>query len=276
MRIADLPPRPFARGLAARERPGPGDRVLWLHGYTLDASSWETMWGLMPGWHHIGLDLPGHGASDPIPPEGNIRELGERLAEACQREGIRHLVALSFGTITATQIALELPDFFRSLVLGAPSLAGGPQDPEVGKIYAQMFAMYRRGARGPELLDLWMSCRAWDGVEKVPGLRAELGALVARHPWAELGSYAVRQFTWPAQDEEALARIRTPTLVVVGDAELPPFVEVADRLARRLPEVRRCTLQDTGHLCMLQSPGPSAAAITEHLRRHAVQAPPEG
>lgn len=257
---------PFAPGIAARTRPGPGERVLWLHGYTLDARSWDTMWSLLPGWHHVGIDLPGHGASDPIPTGCDIRQLGQKLAAACLEQDVRHIVALSFGTITAIQIAIEQPAHFASLVLGAPSMAGGPQDPEVGRAYGQLFARYHQGARGQALTRAWMSCRAWNGVEQRPGLEASLGALVDDHTWDELRAYSIRMFTHPVQQESDLRSIRCPTLILVGEHEMPAFMECADTLERNLPRSERHVLPDTGHLCMLQSPELSAVPIANHLR----------
>ena len=39
----------IAPGFAARVH-GEGTKVLWLHGYTLDSSSWREMWRRLPGF----------------------------------------------------------------------------------------------------------------------------------------------------------------------------------------------------------------------------------
>ena len=41
---------------------GDGPAVVWIDGYTMDSTSWSELWGLLPGWRHLGIDLPGHGA----------------------------------------------------------------------------------------------------------------------------------------------------------------------------------------------------------------------
>jgi pimeloyl-ACP methyl ester carboxylesterase len=275
--VIQLSPRPIStiqEGIAGRIEPGEGDKVLWLHGYTLDSSSWGEMWRQLPGWHHIGMDLPGHGASAPMAGAWDLRDLGRRLGEYCVRERVRHIVALSFGTITAIQIAIEYPDAFDSLVLGAPSLAGGPQDQETGAVYMKLYEVYHRVGPGLEMRDTWMTAIAWRGVERVNGLQESLGGLVARHSWAELGTFSMRRhFARPPQTESDLRRIGIPVLILVGDQELPAFRECADILERVLPSASRRELPDTGHLCMLQSPGPSAQWIGEHLRAHAVEPP---
>ena len=269
--LSELPLEPIATGLAGRRSPGDGEKVLWLHGYTLDSSSWGELWQLLPGWRHIGIDLPGHGGSEPMSEQADLRELGQRLGKLCQNEGIRHIVALSFGTITALQIALEFPDDFATLTLGGPSLAGGEQDAEVGRAYMRLFQLYHQStlsddAKSKAIRETWMGCRAWQGVDEHPGLRAALTQLVDRHSWAELNGYATRQFTHPPQQAEAIGRIRASLMVLVGDREMPAFRNSAEKIRNAATRCDYQELADTDHLCMLMSPQPSAALIDAHLR----------
>ena len=46
----------FAEGIVAREQAGDGDKVLWIHGYTMDSSLWQPLWDQLPDWHHIGME----------------------------------------------------------------------------------------------------------------------------------------------------------------------------------------------------------------------------
>ena len=267
--IEELGTIQVAEGLAARVLPGgQGPSVLWLHGYTLDSTSWREMWSRLPGWNHIGLDLPAHGLSGPIVPGENLRTLGRKVADFCKREGIRHLVALSFGTLTATQVAIEEPEWFWSLVLGAPSLAGGPQDPRVGMTYAKLGELIQRVGPGPEMTQTWMDCIAWKGVEKQPALQVEMRHLVEGHRWSELRDWGMWRLLQPPQLEDDLRRIVTPVLVVIGEQDLPAFHVVAATLERALPSCTRVTLPDTGHLCMLESPDLSAGPVRHHLETY--------
>ena len=54
-----LEPEGFAVRTAGTPLSGPA--VVWIHGYTMDSSTWEELWALLPGWFHIGVDLLGHG-----------------------------------------------------------------------------------------------------------------------------------------------------------------------------------------------------------------------
>ena len=53
----------FGKEIYCRQAPGSADKVLWVHGYTMDSSLWQPLWDELPGWHHFGIDLPFHGTS---------------------------------------------------------------------------------------------------------------------------------------------------------------------------------------------------------------------
>lgn len=257
----------FADGIAARARPANGHKVLWVHGYTLDATSWTEMWDLLPGWHHIGIDLPGHGASRPIEEHTDLHHIAQRVGHACEAAGIRLLVGLSFGTLTATQLAIEFPHQFDAVVLAAPSLAGGPVPQEAAADYTDLHAIYRRHGVGDEVLDAWMASPPWQGLDEVPGLGERMRPIVARHPWDELRTAGLlyRAFHRPPQGPVELRRIGAHTLVVLGEREMPAFRRCADTLAAEVPRCHRFELPGVHHLCLLEAPVASARAIERHF-----------
>src|SRR5688572_17143353 len=143
----------LGHGLAASVAPGPGEKVLWLHGYTIDSSLWQDLWALLPDWYHIGIDLPGHGASAPWPPNPTVPGLGRLFGTVALEQDVRHIVALSFGTLLALQIIIEFPQAFASLTLGAPTIGGGEQEQAVGVRYREMMQLYHQRGPGPWLTE---------------------------------------------------------------------------------------------------------------------------
>ncbi len=267
--LSDSPLVNLAEGIQGRIQPGLGDRILWIHGYTLDSSSWGELWRQLPDYQHIGIDLPGHGASAAIDPTMDLRSLGIKLANLCSEQEIQHIIALSFGTITAIQTALEFHGELASLTLAAPAIAGGPQDSYMAQVYGELFQLNMQGADPKNLGDKWLSCRAWDGLDDLPGLRTALSSLVWKHSWAELQSFAIRQFTFPEQPASALQGIIAPTLVLVGQREMLAYRQCAEILAQTLPNCRLQELPNVDHLCLLQAPDDSAKLIAAHLRQFA-------
>jgi pimeloyl-ACP methyl ester carboxylesterase len=255
-------------GFAARVVSGGPDAVLWIHGYTLDSSSWLPVWDLLPGWTHIGVDLPGHGSSLPLKDGESLPSLARRLWTLAARHDVRHCVALSFGTLVATQMAIERPDALATLVLAAPALGGGPQENGVGVRYQELITTYRQRGFGPHLRARWMTSPPdiFKGAEARPELWARLWRLVGRHPWWELADDSFARFANHPQTQSELRRIGAPTLVLIGDNELAAFKRCAELIRRAIPAVHRTYLPEAGHLCMLEQPELSAPLIGNHLR----------
>ena len=122
---------------------GDGPGVLWLHGYTMRSDVWQPLWGKMPGWRHVGLDLPWHGASRGLRDGETLAMLADSVVAYTASASVSHVVALSFGTILATEMAVRHPDACDSWTLAAPSLAGMPHEPAVTRRYLDLYEMYR-------------------------------------------------------------------------------------------------------------------------------------
>lgn len=245
---------------------GTGPAVLWIHGYTLDSSLWSDLWNLLPGYRHIGVDLPGHGASGPVPAGLTLPGLAAELARLARAEHAHRVIALSFGTIAALQLAIDAPDAVQRLVVGAPGIGGHPAE-GIADRYRQLALLRRVAGPGERMADLWMSSPPdiFRGTERHPMLRRQVRDVVVRHNWAELinGRY------WPlaghVQDLEALRRITADTLVVIGDEDMPAYHDNTRTLCSAVPRCRSYLMSAAGHLCLLERPADVAAAIAAHL-----------
>jgi pimeloyl-ACP methyl ester carboxylesterase len=260
----------FDEDLAARVAPGPGDAILWLHGYTLDSSSWSELWNLLPDWHHIGIDLPGHGCSLPLPPQEDLPALARRIGRLALDRDVQHIVALSFGTLLALQIVIEFPESFQSLTLGAPALGGGPQDAEVGTRYGELAGLYHLHGFTPELRKSWMQSppNIFKGAEAHPELWARLWKIVGKHPWWELEDQSYSRLSNHPQSKEELQLVQAATLLLVGENELSPFKRCAELIRRAIPDCRREYIPVVGHLCMLENAPAVSEILQEHWRSH--------
>jgi pimeloyl-ACP methyl ester carboxylesterase len=253
--------------VASASGDGDGDAILWFHGYTMDASVFDELWRALPGRRHVGLDLPGHGRSRPLRADDDLATLARTVADFARRTGIRQLVGLSFGTLLATHVAAVAPDDVASLVLAAPGLAGAAHDPLVERRYIELAMLYHRRGAGPHMTELWMRSPPdifRHAVARAP-LAARLRAVIDRHRWLELESFAMRDLVAPVQDHALLARIRARTLVLIGDSELDAHRACARLIGEAVPDCAVEVLPDAGHLALLETPAAAAARIAEHV-----------
>jgi len=72
---------------------------------------------------------------------------------------------------------------------------------------------------------------------------------------------------WPEPSAETrLAELDVPTLLVVGDADLPELRSLAERLARELPDASLETIEGAGHLPSLERPDELNRLLLEFLQ----------
>jgi pimeloyl-ACP methyl ester carboxylesterase len=258
-------------GLALRECPGPGAGVLWLHPYALDSSAWGELWEALPGWRHVGLDLPGHGASLPLAREDDLGGVAHRLLRVARERGLHHVVGLSFGSLVALQMAIEEPEALGSLVLGSPLLADGSFDEVLGRRYRELVNMQRIGGFGEFLRGRLMDVEpsVFEGARSRPGLWERLRTIVGRHPFWDLADGGYLRLVESGQNMVQVNWGRTPLLVVVGGKERREAKRAAKKILQARPDARRVDIVGVGHLSLLEAPMQAARAIEEHLKAHA-------
>ena len=254
-------------GLGARVVDRAGVSVLWLHGYTLDSSIWGRLWHGLPAWRHIGLDLPGHGASGPMRQLESLPELARRIGAFALREAVQHIIGLSLGAMIALQVAVEYPESFRSLILCSPPVGGGPQDPYARTRNLELTRLYRERGAGPWMTELWMKWPPdiFKGAARDVALWLQLQALVDRHSWAELADSRMQYLTTYPRQIEQLAQIHASTMVLVGEHDMQAFKRCAELLRRSIPGCERIYWPGAGHLTLLEAPESVSATLDAHL-----------
>ena len=243
-----------------------GEAILWIHGYTMDAGIWTRLWERLPRWRHVAIDLPGHGASPPLPPGVDLPALGDAIARLARAEGAHHLVGLSFGGTVGLQVAIQDPEAVCTLVLGSASLGGGPEDPHTRTRSRELARLYEERGPGPWMTDLWMRSPPdiFRGAASQPALWIELRAIVERHSWGELADQRMRGLAGHPQAERDLRRVRARTLVVVGEDDMEAIKRCGELIRRSIPGARR-VYAPCGHLSLLEWPD-AANAVAEHVR----------
>lgn len=252
-----------------------GPPLLWVHGYTLDSSLWRELWQLLPGYGHVGLDLPGHGGSRALRPGDDLAGAARAVRQAADAVGAQDVVAMSFGATVTLLAAAADPDRFRKLVLAAPALPGGPEDQDAADCNQELLRLNRERGQGPWLAERWLAepPAIFSGARRDPALFADITAVVARHRWDELNLPAFARADMPRL-QSRLARISAKLLLVLGDNEIASFVRTAEMIRRSVRDSETVWIAQAGHLVLLEKPRECAPHIAHVLADARRAAPP--
>jgi pimeloyl-ACP methyl ester carboxylesterase len=254
-------------GLAGRRSAGHGEGVLWLHPYALDSSCWTELWDQLPRWRHVGVDLPGHGCSEPLGPREDLRGLAERLCDVAVRHQVRHAVGLSLGATLALAMTQARPGALTSLVLASPVPAGMPETEAFWRRYRELANMYLMAGFGGHLRGRLMLVEpsVFDASRSRPGAWDRLWSIVGRHPFWDLGHAGYQRVGAPPWPDDDLRELELPVLLIAGRNDAWGSWAAARRWAAALPRSAMVELPGAGHLALLEEPAAAAAAVDAHL-----------
>jgi pimeloyl-ACP methyl ester carboxylesterase len=228
---------------------GSGDPVVLVHAFSVDRRMWAPqIAALERRFRVIRYDLRGHGnsaaPSEPYSPHDDLRSVLDALGI-----GRATLVGLSAGSTLAIDFAIAYPDRVRKLVLASPGLNGHVPSPPL--TWTQ--PVFQAAGRGDteDAAKLWAATPIM-AVYSDPAAAATVKALVMSNLrlWT-FRTNPARPLTPPAITR--LAEIRSPTLVVLGDKDLPHIKEIAGLLARGVGGARLVTIPGAGHIVNLDA-----------------------
>jgi 3-oxoadipate enol-lactonase len=237
------------------ERSGSGFPVLFIHAAIADARMWEPQaeaWATH--FDMIRPDLRGFGDSELPPVSYSSRKDLLGLLDHLEVERA-HVVGCSMGGTAAIDLALEYPERVERLVL----IAGGVSGSNLGAADAALFSDIEAADKAGDLdavnraeVRLWV-----DGPRRPEGS----APAVVRDLVLNMNGRALKTDWTSAEDQgidrpaiTRLGEIRAPTLVIVGDQDLPHASANADVITSKVPGARRAIVKDAAHLPSLERP----------------------
>jgi 3-oxoadipate enol-lactonase len=227
---------------------GSGPAVVLLHGGLWDGRLWDDQWrAFAERFRTIRPDFRGFGRSDRAEREFNFTE---DLLTVLNAEGITRasVVGLSLGGFVAIDVALARPELVSALVLvGAGATGFDDWSADTQRNEPEAEAAVQRGdlAAAKELsLEMWCPLRSGDDDRQRRIARENVNAPLAE----ELADV----FEQRAIDR--LGEIAVPTLVLVGDRDIPEMLRLADILASGIPDARKVGLEEADHLPNVRKP----------------------
>ena len=232
-----------------------GQPIVFAHGLLWDQRMWDAQVAhFSPRFRCLRFDHRGQGQSGGAATGCDMDRLCEDTAELISALGLPpvHFVGLSMGGFVGLRLAARHPELLRSLSLLDSSAEAEPVEklrqyrrllwvlrwigakPLVGRILPLMFgrSLLADPARADQL-------RQW---------RAQVAQLPRSVRFAVQG--VVERGSVTAE----LAKIRCPTLVLVGEEDLTTPPKLSERMAERIPDARLLQLPRVGHMSNLEAP----------------------
>ncbi|MBX3531046.1 MAG: alpha/beta hydrolase [Rhizobiaceae bacterium] len=246
----------FNRGSLVYQTNGAGAPIVFLHGFALDMAMWVAQ------FRHFGrkncavrYDLRGFGRSSlPSGAYDHCADLAALLDHLALKRPL--LVGLSLGANIALRFAAERPDRVAGIVLASPGLPGHVWTEERPPDAARAIGK----ARGVEAARaFWGSHPIFASLAAYPSARAEVMRMLAGYSGWHWREDDVQAPAAPIIDR--LETIATPALVLSGGLDVTGYRDIADVLARRLPNARLVRYPDCGHMLTMERPDAVNAEI---------------
>jgi pimeloyl-ACP methyl ester carboxylesterase len=241
---------------------GDGVPVVFLHAATGSTRSWEHQISAMTaaGYRFIAFDRRGFGRSIADPAAGSPGTGADDLQALMNHLGVDrfHLVGTAAGGFVAFDYALSFPARLRSLVVA--NSIGGVQDEH----YVEMGRALRPpafDALPPEIRELGPSYRAADpeGTRRWIELERANRANGPRPPAQPMRN----RITF-----SALEMLKTPTLLLTGDADLYEPPAVLRLFSARITHAETVIVPEAGHSTYWEQPEIFNRSVLAFLKKH--------
>jgi 3-oxoadipate enol-lactonase len=244
---------------------GEGAPVVLIHGFGLDLRMWDPQWRAFAQRHRvIRYDLRGYGVSSL--PGGTYSHVDDLLALIdFLGAGPVHLVGLSLGGRVALRVAVQAPQAVRSLTLADAALDGHVWTDDWLQRWRAMTETAKRGnLNGAK--KLWREHILFEPANKNPKLAASLDLMVDRYSGWHL-AHPDPGSSPQTPVAQVLPSISIPSLVLVGELDLPDFRAIAQRLGQEMPQAELQTIAGSGHMSNMEAPQAFSELVLGFLQR---------
>ena len=238
---------------------GAGHGLVLIHAGIADSRMWDDQFSVFAQHYRVlRYDLRGYGKSACPPGPYALRD---DLHALLQHLNIAkaHLIGVSMGGSLAVDFTLTHPEMVSALIPVCAGLGGfeAPDDPAETAYIKRMEEAYHAGdkERLNELeVHLWV-----DGLGRTPDqvsptirerVREMNGLALSRE--AETDQSEPQRLDPPAAGR--LSEIHAPTLVIIGDEDLPGVQATANKLATDISGAQKSVIHNTAHVPNMERP----------------------
>jgi pimeloyl-ACP methyl ester carboxylesterase len=254
---------------------GTGHPFTLIHGLLLDRRSWDEQFEVFAQQYRVlRYDLRGWGdsAQEEAEPQFSPRQ---DLLDLLQYLNIEktYLLGLSGGGTLALDFTLEHPDTVDALILVSADPSGyAPPMTDAIRTFADQYygALQQKDVASA----VEATVRFWtDGPRRTPEqVDAQARARVAtmsRQQIERHGDFMAHEKHMISLEPPAinrLAEVRVPTLIVVGDEDVPEVIEAADILEQGIAGAQKVVIAGTAHHPHMEKPAEFSRVVLDFLR----------
>ena len=236
---------------------GKGHPLVLIHGFSLNTKMWDDQFETFAKRYKvIRYDVRGFGKSA-LPTIGKEYSHTMDLKALLNQLGIDHayVVGLSMGGKIAIDFTLEYPEVTKALIL-VDSNVGGFRD--WSKTSTSTLEALEAGK------EAWKNCPLFKPAFEKPNVALRLKQMISDYSgWHLVNSDPSRSLDPPAI--ERLQEIKVPTLIIVGERDLPDLHKIADILNRKIQNSQKITLKGVGHMSNMETPNEFNKAVLNFL-----------
>ncbi len=244
---------------------GQSHPLVLIHGGYANKKLWDDQFEAFAQFYQvIRYDVRGYGDSAVVtahtPPYADWQDLYGLLQFLEIKQ--TYLLGLSLGGAIAIDFTLEHPSMVDALLPVSTGLSGfdfdqWAKESPLQESFATLNEAFQSGDV-PQMLE--GSLRLWtDGPTRTPNqidasVRERIRAMTM-HNWTlpnDVNAPPAQTIDPPALTR--IAEIATPTLIVVGDQDVPAILEIGDLLTEKIKGAKKISISDTAHHLNMEKP----------------------
>jgi pimeloyl-ACP methyl ester carboxylesterase len=251
---------------------GDGPPLVLVHGLGGTIENWRALAPSLAAGHRVIVpDLPGHGASAPLPEARNVDALAEAVLGIVDAEDVRDAVWVghSLGGVVVLRAAALSPGAVRGLVLAAAAGIGSTS--RAAQLTLAVLGVARPGRVIAPYRQAWAHSRlgrraafGWWGAADPDALAPELAEAFLVGPAHHTDIRQAGKALLVSDPRFELDRVTCPCLCLWGASDNWVHVEDGIEYARRLRAPLR-TIAGCGHLLIGERPDACLAAIRDFV-----------
>jgi 3-oxoadipate enol-lactonase len=245
---------------------GQGTPVVFIHGLGLDTRMWDAQFERFAcSYRAVRYDVRGFGRSDvPSTESFNHADDLRALLDHLGAPGA-HVIGLSMGGRIALHHALLYPEATLSLTLVDSALDGHAWTERWDASFDAI--VERAESDGPRAGNaLWLEHELFSPARELPDVHAKLTEIVTDYSgWGWVNDAHAVGIDPPTS--KRLHEIHAPTLVIVGERDLPDFQRIAETLTAGIVGVRKVAIKGAGHMSNMEAPAEFNSTVLAFIGR---------